>query len=90
MRDVDDEVKETKATKFQRILDKLELIEKAVNKLNEEKPKQIKKQMDKDSDAYKNKRNVYVNKLNNKDIKFPKKETLEYYEIKFDDQERAY
>ena len=90
MSDVDDEVKETKATKFQRILDKLELIEKAVNKLNEEKPKQIKQPMDKDSDAYKNKRNVYVNKLNNKDIKFPKKETLEYYEIKFDDQERAY
>ena len=56
MSDVDDEVKETKATKFQRILDKLELIEKAVNKLNEEKPKQIKKPMDKDSDAYKNKR----------------------------------
>ena len=90
MSDVDDEVKETKATRFQKILDKLELIEKAVNKLNEEKPKQIKKPMDKDSDIYKNKRNVYVNKLNNKDIKFPKKETLEYYEIKFDDQERAY
>ena len=50
----------------------------------------LKKKMDKDSDAYKNKRSVYVNKLNNKDIKLPKKETLEYYEIKFDDQERAY
>ena len=46
--------------------------------------------MDKDSDVYKNKRNVYVNKLNNKDINFPQKETLEYYEIEFDDQERAY
>ena len=90
MSDLDDEVKETKATRFQKILDKLELIEKAVNKLNEEKPKQIKKPMDKDSDIYKNKRSVYVKKLNNKDIKFPKKETLEYYEIKFDDQERAY
>ena len=90
MSDIDDEVKETKATKFQRILDKLELIEKAVNKLNEEKPKPVKKPMDKDSDAYKNKRSVYVNKLNNKGIKFPKKETLEYYEIKFDNQERAY
>ena len=43
MSDLDDEVKETKATRFQKILDKLELIEKAVNKLNEEKPKQIKK-----------------------------------------------
>ena len=90
MSDLDDEVKETKATRFQKILDKLELIEKAVNKLNEEKPKQIKNPMDKDSDIYKNKRSVYVKKLNNKDIKFPKKETLEYYEIKFDDQERAY
>ena len=90
MSDIDDEVKETKATKFQRILDKLELIEKAVNQLNEEKPKPVKKPMDKDSDIYKNKRSVYVKKLNNKDIKFPKKETLEYYEIKFDDQERAY
>ena len=90
MSDLDDEVKETKASRFQKILDKLELIEKAVNKLNEEKPKQIKNPMDKDSDIYKNKRSVYVKKLNNKDIKFPKKETLEYYEIKFDDQERAY
>ena len=42
--------------------------------------------MDKDSHTYKNKESIYVNKL----IKFPKKETLEYYEIKFDDQERAY
>ena len=42
MSDIDDEVKETKATKFQRILDKLELIEKAVNKLNEDKPKPVK------------------------------------------------
>ena len=91
MSDLDDEVKETKATRFQKILDKLELIEKAVNKLNEEKPKQIKKKpMDKDSDIYTNRRSVYVKNLNNKDIKFPKKETLEYYEIKFDDQERAY
>ena len=90
MSDIDDEVKETRATKFQRILDKLELIEKAVNKLNEERPKPVKQLMDKDSDTYKNKRSVYVNKLNNKDIKFPKKETLEYYEIKFDNQERAY
>ena len=91
MSDLDDEVKETKATRIQKILDKFELIEKAVNKLNEEKPKQNQKRpMDKDSDIYKNKRSVYVKKLNNKDIKFPKKETLEYYEIKFDDQERAY
>ena len=72
MSDVDDEVvKPIKRISSQKILEKLELIE---NKLEEliNKPKQIKKP-DKDSDAYKNKRSVYVNKLNNKDIKFPKK-----------------
>ena len=73
MSDIDDEVKETKATKFQRILDKLELIAKAVNKLNEEKPKPVKKLMDKDSDAYKNKRSVYVNKRITRMLKFPKR-----------------
>ena len=46
--------------------------------------------MDQDSDTYKNKRSVYVNQMNNKDIKFRKKEALEYYVFKFDDQERAY
>lgn len=86
MSDVDDIVKPIKRISSQKILEKLELIEKKLEEIRN-KPKQP---MDKDSDAYKNKRSVYVNKLNNKDIKFPKKETLEYYEIKFDDQERAY
>ena len=90
MSDVDDEVvKPIKRISSQKILEKLDLIEKKVNELLT-KPKPVNKPMDKDSDVYKNKRNVYVNKLNNKEIKFPKKETLEYYEIKFDDQERAY
>ena len=30
-----------------------------------------------------------MNKLNNKDIKLPKRETLECCEVKFDGQERA-
>ena len=84
-----DVVKPIKRISSQKILEKLELIEKKLEELLN-KPKQVNKTMDKDSDAYKNKRSVYVNKLNNKDIKFPKTETLEYYEIKFDDQERAY
>ena len=81
---------EAKATKFRKILDKLELIEKAVNKLNEDKPKQYNKPMDKGSDVYKNKRNVYVNKLNNLEIKEPKQQTLDYYGVKFDDVKREY
>ena len=89
MSDVDDVVKPIKRISSQKILEKLELIEKKIDELMN-KPKPVKKTMDKDSDVYKNKRSVYVNKLNNKDIKYPKKETLEYYEIKFNDQERAY
>ena len=84
-----DFVKPIKHISSQQILEKLELMEKKINELLI-KPKPVNKPMDKDSAVYKNKRNVYVNTLNNKDIKFPKKDTLEYYEIKFDDQERAY
>ena len=90
MSDVDGEVvKPIKRISGQKILENLEFIEKKINELLI-KRKPVNKPMDKDSDVYKNKKNVYVNKLNNKDIKLPKKETLEYHEIKFDDQERAY
>ena len=90
MSDIDDDIKETKATRFQKILDKLEVIEKAVNKLNNDKPKQINKTLVKDSEMYKNKRNVYINKLNTGEIGYPKRETLEYYEIKYDDEHKVY
>ena len=86
----EDDVKETKATRFQKILDKLEVIEKAVNKLNNDKPKQINKTLVKDSEMYKNKRNVYINKLNTAEIRYPKGETLEYYEIKYDAENKVY
>ena len=90
MSDVDDEVKETKATKFQKILDKLEMIDKKLDDELTNKPKQYNKPMDKSSDTYKNKRNVYVNKLNNCEIKEPKQQTLDYYGVKFDDVKREY
>ena len=101
MSDIDDVNKtEAKATKFQKILDKLELIDKKLDELSN-KPKQYNKPMDKNSDdakassgrsldTYKNKRNVYVNKLNNLEIKEPKQQTLDYYGVKFDDVKREY
>ena len=90
MSDIDDNVKsEAKATKFQKILDKLELIDKKLDELTN-KPKQYNKPMDKGSDVYKNKRNVYVNKLNNCEIKEPKQQTLDYYGVKLDDVKREY
>ena len=90
MSDIDDDVKETKATRFQKILDKLETIEKVVNKLNTDKPQQINKTLVKDSDIYKNKRNVYINKLNTGEIRYPKPDTLAYYEIKYNDEHKFY
>ena len=102
MSDIDDDKadKTTKATRFQKILDKLELIDKKLDALSN-KPKQYNKPMDKDRDdalassgrsldIYKNKRNVYVNKLNNCQIKEPKQETLDYYGVKFDEVKREY
>ena len=35
--------------------------------------------------TYENKRNVYVTKLNNKEIKQPKQTTLDYYKIEWDE-----
>ena len=100
MNDIDDVKTEAKATKFQKILDKLELIGKKLDELTN-KSKQYNKPMDKNSDdaiassgrsldIYKNKRNVYVNKLNNCEIKEPKQQTLDYYGVKFDDVKREY
>ena len=90
MSDIDDKAdKTTKATRFQKISDKLELIDKKLDELTN-KPKQYHKPMDKNSDTYKNKRNVYVNKLNNCEIKEPKQQTLDYYGVKFDDVKREY
>ena len=91
MSDLDDDKadKTTKATRFQKILDKLGLIDRKIDELTN-KPKQYNKPLDKSSDTYKNKRNVYVNKLNNCEIKEPKQQTLDYYGVKFDEVKREY
>ena len=39
--------------------------------------------MDKDSDIYKNRRDVYVNKLNNKDIFFQKTRQSNFMKLNF-------
>ena len=85
----EDDVKEVKATRFQKILDKLELLDKKIDSLKE-KPKQLNKTIVKDSEMYRNKKNVYLNKLNTGEIRFPKKETLEYYEITYNEEAKFY
>ena len=80
MSDTDDDVvKPIKRISSQQILEKSELVEIKIDELIN-KPKQHNQPMDKDSDVFRI-RNVYVNTLNNKDIMFPKRETLEYSDV---------
>jgi len=63
----------------------LELLEKLA-KSNETKTEY--KPMD--ETTYKNKRAVYLTKLNNKEIKQPKQSTLQYYKIDYDEDNEVY
>ena len=42
------------------------------------------KEIDRTNGKYKNKRNMYLNKLNNKEIKEPKASTITFYQINYD------
>ena len=86
MSEIDDDVKVSKATKFEKILEKLEEINNKLDTMN--RPKYI--NFNNSNDTYKNKRNVYVNKLNSGEIKQPKPETLEYYKVSYDSDTKTY
>ena len=43
-----------------------------------------------DETTYKNKRAVYLTKLNNKEIRNPKTQTLNYYKIDYDEDTETY
>ena len=44
----------------------------------------------KDGQEFKNKRNIYIKKLNNNEIKEPKEQTMKYYDVKKDDEGKYY
>ena len=67
---------------------KFQDLEERLKKL-EWKPKTT-KVADENDPSYKNKRNIYLGKLNEKSIKEPKLSTLQYYNIKYDDFEKNY
>ena len=48
------------------------------------------KEVGRDSSEYKNKRNIYVKKLNEKIIKKPKQSSLDYYQVKYKDDTKKY
>ena len=51
---------------------------------------QSKVDIDRDSSEYKNKRNIYVKKLNEKVIKEPKQSSLDYYPVKYKEDTKKY
>ena len=64
------------------VLELLEKLSKASENKTEYKPM--------DETTYKNKRAVYLTKLNSKEIKQPKQSTLNYYKIDFDEDTETY
>ena len=48
------------------------------------------KQVDRDRQEYKNKRGIYLKKLNHRDIKEPKQSTMDYYKNDFDEDTGVY
>ena len=64
------------------VLELLEKLSKASENKAEYKPM--------DETTYKNKRPVYLTKLNSKEIKQPKQSTLNYYKIDFDEDTETY
>ena len=70
-----------------RIYQLLESMKKpAYNNTNNYQPKEV----DRESTEYKNKRNVYIKKLNEKVIKEPKQSSLEFYQVKYIEDTKKY
>ena len=68
------------------ILEILQEIEKKKSLANNYQSKEV----DRTSGEYKNKRQVYVSKLNTKQIKEPNPSSLEYYRVDYDEETGVY
>ena len=51
---------------------------------------QSKVEVDKNSSEYKIKKRIYITKTNNKSIKEPKPSSIEYYQIKYTEEQKLY
>ena len=70
-----------------RIYQLLESMKKpAYNNTNNYQPKEV----ERESTEYKNKRNVYIKKLNEKVIKEPKQSSLDFYQVKYIEDTKKY
>ena len=69
----------------------IKLIYELLQKMNETKEKKSPSSyMTPNSAKYKNKRAVYLQKLNSKEIKQPKESTLQYYKIDYNEDTEMY
>ena len=66
-----------------------EINEKIENIEKNTKPRYMQSNTDKEA-TYENKKNVYLTKLNNKEILQPKQTTLDYYKIKYNKKDKVY
>ena len=94
-----DDVKmtETNVDKLDELTNKLnrcnkhvKLIYELLQKMNETKEKSQSSYMTPNSAKYKNKRTVYLQKLDSKEIKQPKESTLQYYKLEYDEDTEMY
>ena len=77
--------------KLNRCNENVKLVLELLQKLHEATEKKSQSSyMTPNSSEFKNKRAVYLTKLNNKEIKQPKKSTLEYYKIDYDEDTEQY
>ena len=80
-------------TQLQKVLEQNKNILEILQEMEKKKPltnKYQSKEVDRTSSEYKSKRQVYVSKLNTKQIKEPKPSSLEYYRVDFDEETGVY
>ena len=79
--------------KLNKILEQNKNILEILQEMEKEKPltnSYQNKEVDRTNGEYKNKRNIYLNKLNNKEIKEPKASTMTFYQIDYDEETQRY
>ena len=88
-----DEGLEKIVKKLNRVLEQNKNILEILQEMEKKKPvtnSYQSKEVDRTNGEYKNKKQVYLNKLNNKEIKEPKSSTMAFCQIDYDEETQLY
>ena len=88
-----DEGLEKIVKKLNKVLEQNKNILEILQEMDKKKPvtnSYQSKEVDRTNAEYKNKKQVYLNKLNNKEIKEPKASTMTFYQIDYDEETQLY